>query len=1426
VGVVSAIVICVAGTAEASYGWGYGLKFQDQQTVAGTRKGFIDFGDDGWKDLNQSFTVGMWMKREVSSSTARFPISINNFADRNYFQPFNGRYSNIDSSKLVYELNMSVFDETKWNYAAIVIGEGTSKVYMNGVLHASGEVSSSYSLRGSPAVDSGQGSALYLGAHLYDRITSQPRALSTNSFFGMLDELTIWSRMLTEEDILQQMRGPIDVSATIDSSIVVHYNFDVSCPDSVTENESLGLEHGDCQLSGNKIAKNWGASGSDYDLLLGQTDDTYGFGKTWLELRDTSECPKKLPFATPAIAPSEIEFPATSDVALVNVPQVVRVHSDSVVNIGFPQGHDQGSVKYILKEKPLLGKLTVDNVELVVDDSAGILGNTTLRYLAPSGFSTPIRVKLERSDNLAKHEIHIWPFKQPRLGQNIVDSKVVFSSLEDSTIFQVLIPGNAYDPSGDELQAVIKQLPSKGTLFNADYHWGSGMVKGDAITKIDDVLTATAGIFAYTPLPEGYGVPYDTFQVAFYGKTSGSSSVTLTVEVNILAVNDKPRASSGVNHIKEDSKEGVEIELNVSDPETAFGVFITKLPSKGKLYSVINGSRGQYIDRPYNLFDVGEPYDQFASKVLGVSSFWGKAPYSGYHALNVLGPQTCNMAGECGLDFRFVEPFETIPNGHLVRANVNPGNMENIVYTWAKVTRKVSGEGGNARYDVETVPMVNGERQPCAMTGSSYPSDCDTEMVNQAGVRVLKNISIQDMTSTSPGVWCPASLGYNGDDQVNISRVGNIVYYAFGALFEYNWGQQGYQTGDPKYTEFIEVAYDNPVFPVGIQIGSPRGTGAVVSIRAKSPQGIWEPIYRGKALHDAYEETNGRRMYHDWAPAICRPAFKASEFRLELDTSAQTGISDWNYIDYIKLLGSDDAQPGMLRFPIHKVIYIPDENAHGVDEFSFQANDCGGDRLRNSKPENIVIHVAAEPDAPTGEETIHLNKRTNRAQIDIRAHDVDGEDISVKLLTSPNHGQLYRDPEFRTPISLSSPIISQGTMGITASIWFKPPSCETPTQRIQVMFEYVVTDSADYTTLRKIGFNISCGDLPRTYVLATASTGAKAITYILGITGILGAIACALFNFKYRRLGVVKVTSPKINYVICLGCAFVYTYILSTVSSLPETCSDVEQLEIHHLGNSFTCVADNTCCKDAASSRCYTPITLLSIGIVLACGSLFAKTVRILSIFQDAMEMKKSKKIQDSALLVQVSIFLLVLICILVIWAITSPMQVEFIKGQDVVTADATMTALLYPTCTSDHQTTFSIVIIAFLGSKMLYGAHLAFSARNVHVTQLNDSKQIGLSVYNILVFGTINLGISELVPDPTSAQIIIALLTWLTTSLTLAVLYIPRVMDVKSNAVVDIISSQTRSVSTSRFIPQPRVVETDIEPPTSYLPSSDATRL
>ena len=58
--------------------------------------------------------------------------------------------------------------------------------------------------------------------------------------------------------------------------------------------------------------------------------------------------------------------------------------------------------------------------------------------------------------------------------------------------------------------------------------------------------------------------------------------------------------------------------------------------------------------------------------------------------------------------------------------------------------------------------------------------------------------------------------------------------------------------------------------------------------------------------------------------------------------------------------------------------------------------------------------------------------------------------------------------------------------------------------------------------------------------------------------------------------------------------------------------------------------------------------------------------------------------------------------------------------------------------CTCQYKTYFLGVLFAYKGILLLFGLFLAWETRNVTIPALNDSRYIGMSVYNVVVLSII----------------------------------------------------------------------------------------
>ncbi|XP_008563462.1 PREDICTED: gamma-aminobutyric acid type B receptor subunit 2-like, partial [Galeopterus variegatus] len=85
-------------------------------------------------------------------------------------------------------------------------------------------------------------------------------------------------------------------------------------------------------------------------------------------------------------------------------------------------------------------------------------------------------------------------------------------------------------------------------------------------------------------------------------------------------------------------------------------------------------------------------------------------------------------------------------------------------------------------------------------------------------------------------------------------------------------------------------------------------------------------------------------------------------------------------------------------------------------------------------------------------------------------------------------------------------------------------------------------------------------------------------------------------------------------------------------------------------------------------------------------------------------------------------------------------------------------------------------IVYAYKGLLMLFGCFLAWETRNVSIPALNDSKYIGMSVYNVGIMCIIGAAVSFLTRDQPNVQFcIVALVIIFCSTITLCLVFVPK---------------------------------------------------
>uniref|UniRef100_G1P3E8 Gamma-aminobutyric acid type B receptor subunit 2 n=1 Tax=Myotis lucifugus TaxID=59463 RepID=G1P3E8_MYOLU len=263
----------------------------------------------------------------------------------------------------------------------------------------------------------------------------------------------------------------------------------------------------------------------------------------------------------------------------------------------------------------------------------------------------------------------------------------------------------------------------------------------------------------------------------------------------------------------------------------------------------------------------------------------------------------------------------------------------------------------------------------------------------------------------------------------------------------------------------------------------------------------------------------------------------------------------------------------------------------------------------------------------------------------------------------------------------------------------------------------------------------------------------------LTILGMIMASAFLFFNIKNRNQKLIKMSSPYMNNLIILGGMLAYASIF-----------------LFGLDGSF--VSEKT-----FETLCTVRTWILTVGYTTAFGAMFAKTWRVHAIFKN-VKMKK-KIIKDQKLLVIVGGMLLIDLCILICWQAVDPLRrtvEKYSMEPDPAGRDISIRPLLEH-CENTHMTIWLGIVYAYKGLLMLFGCFLAWETRNVSIPALNDSKYIGMSVYNVGIMCIIGAAVSFLTRDQPNVQFcIVALVIIFCSTITLCLVFVPKLITLRTN--------------------------------------------
>ncbi|CAH1709635.1 unnamed protein product [Chironomus riparius] len=277
-------------------------------------------------------------------------------------------------------------------------------------------------------------------------------------------------------------------------------------------------------------------------------------------------------------------------------------------------------------------------------------------------------------------------------------------------------------------------------------------------------------------------------------------------------------------------------------------------------------------------------------------------------------------------------------------------------------------------------------------------------------------------------------------------------------------------------------------------------------------------------------------------------------------------------------------------------------------------------------------------------------------------------------------------------------------------------------------------------------------------VLRTVSLPLFICMSIVSTLGIIVGTALIVFNLWNRHRRVIQQSHPVCNTIMLFG---VITCLVSVIL----------------LGIDGQFVDPLTYPK-----ICQARAWILSMGFTLAFGAMFSKVWRVHR-FTTKAKTDPKKKVEPWKLYTMVSGLLVVDIVILLTWQLQDPLErrLESFPLEDPLSSnDDIKIRPELEHCESINNSVWLGVIYGFKGLILVFGLFLAYETRSIKVKQINDSRYVGMSIYNIAVLCLITAPVAMVIASQQDASYaFVALAVIFCCFLSMLLIFVPKVIEV-----------------------------------------------
>ncbi|KAG8195614.1 hypothetical protein JTE90_017911 [Oedothorax gibbosus] len=255
--------------------------------------------------------------------------------------------------------------------------------------------------------------------------------------------------------------------------------------------------------------------------------------------------------------------------------------------------------------------------------------------------------------------------------------------------------------------------------------------------------------------------------------------------------------------------------------------------------------------------------------------------------------------------------------------------------------------------------------------------------------------------------------------------------------------------------------------------------------------------------------------------------------------------------------------------------------------------------------------------------------------------------------------------------------------------------------------------------------------------------------------GIVWALVLLIFNTIFRHARYIALSHPMCNNIMLIGiiCCLL--------------CSCLLGLDGQFVG------------ETNFSHLCQIRAWLLTMGFTLSYGAMFSKIWRVHRLTTKIKS--DSKRVYSWKLYIMISVLLTIDVLILSAWQIFDPLRrkLEVFPLEDPEELEDIKIEPQLEHCESENQAIWLGIIYGYKGLLLIFGIFLAYETRSVKIKHLNDSRLVGMSIYNVVVLCLITAPVTLVISSQTDATYAFVSLAIIVCSfLSMALIFIPKVME------------------------------------------------